>query len=659
MDIKRRKITYDVAHGGNFNNDFEDKGILYHQAGDGIDADAKNITDSELTFDDSKKELTTTNVHITNELNVDGETTLNDKTTINGDTTVNADLAVNGDAVISGNLHIKGDSYEEHATDLFVGSDLITLRDGAETSLVKDARSGIVINSYDGEDSLGILGDNTGTLRVGEYNTSKVYTTDGSTFYSDFELTQPVDLGDKTKWKFGEQDGVQIWYAVDKDDTRAVATRADNMGDGQLTCWSEDTCSIESIGDKPGSSHSILSYCEPRDIYYWSRSPEHDSQVLTSNEDGLKWSEYTNTNGSLMVYNHNQVEYLKPCGGAVDRVLMSCNNELRWDCPDGIWCRGTVRKIESGDSNCLICWCPDSDGTVHLPNMITNITLNGTTYTTPKPGVAVNLGNVVRSVTINGNTQTVGTSGNVSFTVNASVCVCQGCVPDSSDVLFVYEGKLYSCSDYYVDYDGINSCGIYVSNRPAKICHCLCVQCCSWFRGDVCIETPACLRLYTTLVWDRTAHGCLFRFPSFNTMVCFPDGFFTGNTPYNWTGCLLAAKMFCCGGCNYTWQNNQTCSYITWNRCSWGAMAINCDLLIQWGGYGYSCSRGWLEFPYNFCNIDTLPIVIVSGFECRFDCNDADGWDYAQAANGVSVNGFCFTKSTNSGMYWLALGKTR
>lgn len=77
--------------------------------------------------------------------------------------TVNGTLTVNGDIIQNGS------AYETHAEKLYTKKDTIITRDGAVSGLATGEYSGVQVNKYDGTHSCGLVVDNTGTARVGEY----------------------------------------------------------------------------------------------------------------------------------------------------------------------------------------------------------------------------------------------------------------------------------------------------------------------------------------------------------------------------------------------------------------------------------------------------------------------------------------------------------
>lgn len=391
--ITRKQIQTDVAHGGLNNPSFSNQAVPYYQCNNDINHCDKFVTDADFNYDDTDKTLNVTNAHTTcdltvdndatvcNDLNVkcntclegtldvDGVSTFNDavcmKSTldvdgdatfncnthtlldsciegelnVDGETTINNKLNVNGTTTIAGDLYVKGTSYEEHATDLYVGSDFLTLRDGAEAGLDTGEKTGIIINNYDGNDSLGIITDSSGTLRIGEFNTQKVFTVDDVAYYKDKELTEPIEIpSGKQLFPIGEADpetGLKEYYFIVKDDTEPVATRGTTMDDHQLVCWNATGCDMHTIGSLPQGNGAILQYDVDSCTYCHLENPNAKGRLLTfDNEcDKLKWSSTSPTGTSQIVkWDDTAKEFTYLPAGNNGEVLTTCASapEYHW-----------------------------------------------------------------------------------------------------------------------------------------------------------------------------------------------------------------------------------------------------------------------------------------------------------------------------------------
>lgn len=225
MAIIFTPVLQDIRHGGTNNDTFTDKTLTFY---DDENSRIVSVEGTEVTTDNDNNPV----LHV-DKLDSD-DLKVNTKADIQ-------ELEVQGNTVLNGNLTVKGTHTEEHSQDLFVGSDTITLRDNAETALENGEVAGILINKYDGTDSLGLVTRDDGTLRVGELNLVYVYwTTDTESekygkYYSDADLTDEVavpvgaviysESTDPTR-------NLAKGYYKEKDETEAVATRDETVNFG-------------------------------------------------------------------------------------------------------------------------------------------------------------------------------------------------------------------------------------------------------------------------------------------------------------------------------------------------------------------------------------------------------------------------------------------
>ena len=165
---------------------------------------------------------------ISGDVSVTGNTTL-------GDTTINGDLEVNGDIIQN------GQAYETHAEKVYTKDDTIYLRDGAVSGLQTGEYTGIIAKHYDAGGNDGALVFNKdGEARVGDYTTEvfTVYSSDGTTFYEDAELTTPATIPTGvTPAATGETN--EYTYSILTDDTEPLLTRDEiaNMTAGAYLKW--------------------------------------------------------------------------------------------------------------------------------------------------------------------------------------------------------------------------------------------------------------------------------------------------------------------------------------------------------------------------------------------------------------------------------------
>lgn len=167
---------------------------------------------------------------------------------------------INGDLHIKGNLSVDGIGEEIISTELKVGSNTITLRDGNPTALGDTELAGVVTENYDGNNHNNIISiDKNGVARTGDIDiaTRILYSNNGTNFFTDEKLTIPATIGTDEKVRdTGNQTsgGVKIYEGItySNDDTQALATREDNPVDGALMKWNAATKKLVSANIETG-----------------------------------------------------------------------------------------------------------------------------------------------------------------------------------------------------------------------------------------------------------------------------------------------------------------------------------------------------------------------------------------------------------------------
>ena len=183
---------------------------------------------------------TLANLVITTLFKVTGDTELKD-TSIVGDVDITGDTSITGDLEVNGDIIQRGSAYETHAEKVYTRDDVINLRDGAISALGADEYAGVIAKHYDTQGHDGALVfDKTGEGRVGDYTVSevKVYSSDGTTFYSDEEMTEAAVIpSGVTPAATGVEN--EYSYTVTEDDTEPIMTRDEvaSMTDKALIVW--------------------------------------------------------------------------------------------------------------------------------------------------------------------------------------------------------------------------------------------------------------------------------------------------------------------------------------------------------------------------------------------------------------------------------------
>ena len=152
---------------------------------------------------------------------------------------------IDGDLHIKGNLSVDGIGEEIISTELKVGANTITLRNGNPSALGNTELAGVVTNNYDGNNHNNIISiDKNGIARTGDIDiaTRILYSNNGTNFFTDEELTIGATIGENEELRdTGNQTsgGVKIYEGItySNNDTQAIATREDAPVDGALIKW--------------------------------------------------------------------------------------------------------------------------------------------------------------------------------------------------------------------------------------------------------------------------------------------------------------------------------------------------------------------------------------------------------------------------------------
>ena len=167
---------------------------------------------------------------------------------------------IDGDLHVKGNLSVDGVGEEIVSTELKVGANTITLRNGNPTALGNTELAGVVTENYDGNNNNNIISiDKKGVARTGDIDiaTRILYSNNGTNFFTDEELTIGATIGENEELRdTGNQtsSGVKIYEGVtySNNDTQAIATREDNPKDGAFMKW--DAASKKLVSENLGEA---------------------------------------------------------------------------------------------------------------------------------------------------------------------------------------------------------------------------------------------------------------------------------------------------------------------------------------------------------------------------------------------------------------------
>lgn len=170
---------------------------------------------------------------------------------------------IDGDLHVKGNLSVDGIGEEIISTELKVGANTITLRNGNPSALGNTELAGVVTENYDGNNHNNIISiDKNGVARTGDIDiaTRILYSNNGTNFFTNEGLTIPATIGETEEVRdTGNQTsgGVKIYEGVtySNDDTQAIATREDTPVDGDLMKWDAASKKLVSV---PCNHNSIF-----------------------------------------------------------------------------------------------------------------------------------------------------------------------------------------------------------------------------------------------------------------------------------------------------------------------------------------------------------------------------------------------------------------
>ena len=180
---------------------------------------------------------------------------------------------IDGDLHIKGNLSIDGIGEEIISTELKVGANTITLRNGNPSALGNTELAGVVTKNYDGNNHNNIISiDKNGVARTGDIDiaTRILYSNNGTNFFTDEELTIGATIGENEELRdTGNQtsSGVKIYEGItySNNDTQPLTTREENPKNGAIMVWDNNTKKLVS-GKIPSDMVNANSRFEYKDI---------------------------------------------------------------------------------------------------------------------------------------------------------------------------------------------------------------------------------------------------------------------------------------------------------------------------------------------------------------------------------------------------------
>ena len=202
---------------------------------------------------------------------------------------------IDGDLHVKGNLSVDGIGEEIVSTELKVGANTITLRNGNPSALGNTELAGVVTNNYDGNNHNNIISiDKNGVARTGDIDiaTRILYSNNGTNFFTDEGLTIPATIGETEEVRdTGNQTngGVKIYEGItySNNDTQPLATREENPKNGAIMLWDENKKRLVS-GSTPDAIIDSNSRFEYKDI-----TAEFDAGIVSQDIANNDFSKYS------------------------------------------------------------------------------------------------------------------------------------------------------------------------------------------------------------------------------------------------------------------------------------------------------------------------------------------------------------------------------
>ena len=202
---------------------------------------------------------------------------------------------IDGDLHIKGNLSVDGIGEEIVSTELKVGANTITLRNGNPSALGNTELAGIVTENYDGNNHNNIISiDKNGVARTGDIDiaTRILYSNNGTNFFTNEGLTIPATIGETEEVRdTGNQTsgGVKIYEGItySNNDTQPLATREENPKNGAIMLWDENTKKLVS-GKTPSGIVDANSRFEYKDI-----TAEFEAGIVSQDIANNDFSKYS------------------------------------------------------------------------------------------------------------------------------------------------------------------------------------------------------------------------------------------------------------------------------------------------------------------------------------------------------------------------------
>lgn len=274
---------------------------------------------------------------------------------------------IDGDLHIKGNLSVDGIGEEIISTELKVGSNTITLRNGNPSALGNTELAGVVTENYDGNNHNNIISiDKNGIARTGDIDiaTRILYSNNGTNFFTDEGLTIPATIGETEEVRdTGNQTsgGVKIYEGVtySNDDTQPLATREENPKNGAIMIWDKNTNRLVS-GKTPSDMVDANLRFEYKDITAMFDAGTVSQDIANNDFSKYSLGNYIKKTITIPAYKNGTIDV--PATTVTVRIVFAHFNLFHTDrLPDAgaPYTEDTYANVITPHVACIICDLPN------------------------------------------------------------------------------------------------------------------------------------------------------------------------------------------------------------------------------------------------------------------------------------------------------------
>lgn len=274
---------------------------------------------------------------------------------------------IDGDLHIKGNLSVDGIGEEIISTELKVGSNTITLRNGNPSALGNTELAGVVTENYDGNNHNNIISiDKNGIARTGDIDiaTRILYSNNGTNFYTNEGLTIPATIGETEEVRdTGNQTsgGVKIYEGItySNNDTQPLATREENPKNGAIMIWDKNTNRLVS-GKTPSDMVDANLRFEYKDITAMFDAGTVSQDIANNDFSKYSLGNYIKKTITIPAYKNENVDV--PATTVTVRIVFAHFNLFYTDVlPDvgSQYTEDTFANVMTPHVACIICDLPN------------------------------------------------------------------------------------------------------------------------------------------------------------------------------------------------------------------------------------------------------------------------------------------------------------